>query len=242
MVDRQIILRDLQLEAYMNIILGSPLEEFDRFVDDWYKLGGEEITSEVNAWFRTNGGGITVSWHLRINSQTFSRFGSQEVKGLFRIPAQSWLNSIFARLIMTYLAFVIPLILLGVYLYHWSYDTASQEISLSTDRRLNQFAMELNREIEWMELQQFDIAEDRKLNRLAILWNMMDQVERRETLNYLSERLAAFKTAVLTSGTFTYISLQSTRVYRPCRALMTLIRNPLATLAQPEKKKGFALL
>lgn len=57
MVDRQIILRDLQLEAYMNIILGSPLEEFDRFVDDWYKLGGEEITSEVNAWFRTNGGG-----------------------------------------------------------------------------------------------------------------------------------------------------------------------------------------
>ncbi|WP_418037987.1 sensor histidine kinase [Paenibacillus xylanilyticus] len=112
---------------------------------------------------------------------------------MFRIPAQSWLNSIFARLIMTYLAFVIPLILLGVYLYHWSYDTASQEISLSTDRRLNQFAMELNREIEWMELQQFDIAEDRKLNRLAILWNMMDQVERRETLNYLSERLAAFK-------------------------------------------------
>ena len=112
---------------------------------------------------------------------------------MFRIPAQSWLNSIFARLIMTYLVFVTPLILLGVYLYHWSYDTASQEISLSTDRRLNQFAMELNREIEWMELQQFDIAEDRKLNRLAILWNMMDQVERRETLNYLSERLAAFK-------------------------------------------------
>lgn len=94
---------------------------------------------------------------------------------------------------MTYLVFVIPLILLGVYLYHWSYDTASQEISLSTERRLDQFAMELSREIEWMELQQFDIAEDRKLNRLAILWNMMDQVERRETLNYLSERLAAFK-------------------------------------------------
>lgn len=54
MVDRQIILRDLQLEAYMNIILGSPIEEFDQFVDDWDKLGGEEITAEVNAWFRTN--------------------------------------------------------------------------------------------------------------------------------------------------------------------------------------------
>lgn len=70
---------------------------------------------------------------------------------MFKIPAQSWFNSIFARLIMTYLVFVIPLILLGVYLYHWSYDTASEEISLSTERRLSQYATELNREIEWME-------------------------------------------------------------------------------------------
>lgn len=54
MIDRQVILRDLQLEAYMNIILGSPIEEFDQFVENWRKLGGDEITSEVNAWFRTN--------------------------------------------------------------------------------------------------------------------------------------------------------------------------------------------
>ncbi|WP_367399893.1 sensor histidine kinase [Paenibacillus sp. 1781tsa1] len=112
---------------------------------------------------------------------------------LIKIPARSWLNSIFARLIITYLVFVLPLILLGVYLYHWSYDNASQEISLSTERRLNQYVVELNREMEWMELQQFDIVEDRKLNRLAILWDMMDQVERRDTLNYLTERLASFK-------------------------------------------------
>lgn len=110
-----------------------------------------------------------------------------------KIPAESWFNSIFARLIITYLVFVLPLILLGVYLYQWSYDNASKEISLSAERTLNQYVAELNREVEWIELQQFNIAEDRKLNRLAILWDMMDQVERRDTLNYLSERLAAFK-------------------------------------------------
>ncbi|WP_440119476.1 extracellular solute-binding protein [Paenibacillus sp. QZ-Y1] len=54
MVDRQIILRDLQLEAYMNIILGWPIDEFDRFVENWRKLGGDQITSEVNTWFRTD--------------------------------------------------------------------------------------------------------------------------------------------------------------------------------------------
>ncbi|MCM3781621.1 histidine kinase [Neobacillus mesonae] len=110
-----------------------------------------------------------------------------------KIPAESWFNSIFARLIITYLVFVLPLILLGVYLYQWSYDNASQEISLSAERGLNQYVAELNREMEWIELQQFNIAEDRKLNRLSILWDMMDQVERRDTLNYLSERLAVFK-------------------------------------------------
>ncbi|MBT2770835.1 histidine kinase [Halomonas sp. ISL-60] len=112
---------------------------------------------------------------------------------MIKFPAQSWRSSIFTRLVVTYLIFVLPLILLGMYLYNWSYDNASQEISSSTERRLARYLEELNREIEWMELQQFDIVEDRKLNRLAILWGMMDQVDRRETLNYLSERLATFK-------------------------------------------------
>ncbi|SLJ88191.1 carbohydrate ABC transporter substrate-binding protein, CUT1 family [Paenibacillus sp. RU5A] len=53
MVDRQMILNDLQLEAYMNIILGRPIEEFDQFVESWLKLGGEQITTEVNAWLKT---------------------------------------------------------------------------------------------------------------------------------------------------------------------------------------------
>ncbi|MGP3785296.1 hypothetical protein [Paenibacillus sp. 1A_MP2] len=112
---------------------------------------------------------------------------------MIKFPAQSWRSSIFARLIVTYLIFVLPLILLGIYLYNWSYDNARQEISSSTERRLVGYLDELNREMEWMELQQFDIVEDRKLNRLAILWEMMDQVDRRDTLHYLSERLATFK-------------------------------------------------
>lgn len=53
MIDRQMILNDLQLEAYMNIILGRPIEEFDQFVKNWLKLGGEQITTEVNTWLKT---------------------------------------------------------------------------------------------------------------------------------------------------------------------------------------------
>ncbi|NIK68081.1 extracellular solute-binding protein [Paenibacillus sp. BK720] len=51
MIDKQQILYDLQNETYMNIILGRPIDDFDQFVKDWYKLGGDKITAEVNQWY-----------------------------------------------------------------------------------------------------------------------------------------------------------------------------------------------
>jgi len=54
MIEAQKILHDLQHEAYINIILGNPIDEFDRFVDRWKKLGGDRITQEVNDWYSQN--------------------------------------------------------------------------------------------------------------------------------------------------------------------------------------------
>ena len=51
MIDKQLILSDLQNETYLNIILGRPINEFAQFVDNWYKLGGDKITDEVNQWY-----------------------------------------------------------------------------------------------------------------------------------------------------------------------------------------------
>lgn len=51
MIDKQQILNDLQDQTYINIILGRPIEDFDQFVRDWYKLGGDKITTEVNQWY-----------------------------------------------------------------------------------------------------------------------------------------------------------------------------------------------
>ncbi|WP_367649746.1 extracellular solute-binding protein [Paenibacillus sp. NEAU-GSW1] len=51
MIDKQQILNDLQDQTYMNIILGRPIDDFDQFVQEWYKLGGDKITDEVNQWY-----------------------------------------------------------------------------------------------------------------------------------------------------------------------------------------------
>lgn len=46
-------LKALEDEVFANIISGNkPIEEFDQFVERWYKEGGQEWTDEVNEWFK----------------------------------------------------------------------------------------------------------------------------------------------------------------------------------------------
>jgi len=45
-------LKDMQLQTFTRIIMGdAPISEFDKFVSDWEKTGGEQITKEVNEWY-----------------------------------------------------------------------------------------------------------------------------------------------------------------------------------------------
>ncbi|GAA3399538.1 extracellular solute-binding protein [Paenibacillus hodogayensis] len=57
MAQRQINLSKLEEDAFTKIIMGAPLDDFDRFVEDWKRLGGDEITKEVNEWANTNNAG-----------------------------------------------------------------------------------------------------------------------------------------------------------------------------------------
>ncbi|WP_018757696.1 extracellular solute-binding protein [Paenibacillus terrigena] len=41
----------LMQETFTKIILGAPIDEFDKFVTSWKTLGGDKITEEVNAWY-----------------------------------------------------------------------------------------------------------------------------------------------------------------------------------------------
>lgn len=52
MVERKATLDKMEKEEFIKIIMGAaPIDEFDKFVDNWNKLGGEAITKEVNKWY-----------------------------------------------------------------------------------------------------------------------------------------------------------------------------------------------
>ena len=52
MTSKSATLLDLKNEVFTKIIMGSPLSDFDKFVEDWKNLGGDQITEEINAWYQ----------------------------------------------------------------------------------------------------------------------------------------------------------------------------------------------
>lgn len=53
-IERGDTLKRLRDESFHKIIMGfEPLDSFDEYVSSWKKLGGDEITKEVNAWYKS---------------------------------------------------------------------------------------------------------------------------------------------------------------------------------------------
>lgn len=112
---------------------------------------------------------------------------------MIRIPVNSLRHTILVRLVLMYVVVILPIILLGVYLYNWSYKNASEEISRNALAQLSSYLEGLNREIEWLEIQQFDILQESELHKIAVTWEKMDSAEKRSSVNYLLHRLTSIK-------------------------------------------------
>ena len=50
MVEKNATLEAMEDEVFTKIIMGQSIDTFDKFVQDWMNLGGEQITKEVNEW------------------------------------------------------------------------------------------------------------------------------------------------------------------------------------------------
>ena len=46
-------LEAMEAEVFTSIIMGEDIAAFDKYVEDFFKLGGTEITDEVNAWYQS---------------------------------------------------------------------------------------------------------------------------------------------------------------------------------------------
>ncbi len=52
MAEKKTTLEKMEKEVFIKIIMGAaPISDFDKFVSDWNKLGGADMTKEVNEWY-----------------------------------------------------------------------------------------------------------------------------------------------------------------------------------------------
>lgn len=112
---------------------------------------------------------------------------------MLKFPTVNLRNSIFLKMIFTYLIVIIPIIILSLYLYSWSYKNASEEVSRSSETQIKSWLEKMTREIDWMELQLFSILEDNGVHRSAVTWSLMNDVEKKNELNYILDRLTSVK-------------------------------------------------
>ena len=102
-------------------------------------------------------------------------------------------NSVFVRLVITFLIIMIPIYMLGLYIYQWGLNTVKKEISQSTIAQSSFYLEGLENEIERIKILQYDCLNDENLNKLAVRWEIMDQHDIIESIRQLQQRLVTIQ-------------------------------------------------
>ncbi|RUS43942.1 sensor histidine kinase [Cohnella sp. AR92] len=108
---------------------------------------------------------------------------------MFKTPMFSLRNTLFLRLIFTFLLILMPLLVLGGYLYQWSVQTTREDIAKTAASQTAFYLTDLENEIERIKLLQFGLLEDEDLNKLTLLWDRMGIIEKTDRINSLRNRL-----------------------------------------------------
>lgn len=98
-------------------------------------------------------------------------------------------NTIFLRLIITFLLIMLPIMAFGAYLYHWIVVTAREDITKTATSQLSFYMTDLENEIERMKLLEYSLLDDDNLNKLALTWERMETIDRTDSMNELIKRL-----------------------------------------------------
>lgn len=102
-------------------------------------------------------------------------------------------NSIFSRLIITFLIILVPIYVLGIYIYNWELHTVKDEISKSTISQVSFYLEGLEKEVERIKILQYDCLNDNALNKLTMQWTVMNNYERTENMWLLQQKLVSIK-------------------------------------------------
>ncbi len=106
---------------------------------------------------------------------------------------QFFRETIFGRLIRTFLIVLIPLYMFGFFMNQWGVRTTKNQISESMNSQVTFFVQDMENEIQSIKMLQYDCLSDENLNRLAIVADTMNLYEKQQRMLQLQKRLVTIR-------------------------------------------------
>lgn len=114
---------------------------------------------------------------------------------LFANAGISWRNSLYTRITVTFIAVLLPLYMLGIFIYNSAIKIVRDEISSSMIAQVTSYMDGLEEEVQRLKQLQFDLINDIYLNRLAAIPKAMNNIEQVQAILILQNRLEAIRSS-----------------------------------------------
>lgn len=121
---------------------------------------------------------------------------------LFLKAGISWRNSLFTRITVTFIAILLPLYILGIFIYNSAMESVRTEIKSSMVSQVTFYTNGLEEEVKRLRSLQFDLINDLYLNRLAAIPKAMNSIEKVQAILILQNRLEAIRSSSLYISNF----------------------------------------
>jgi two-component system sensor histidine kinase YesM len=102
-------------------------------------------------------------------------------------------QTIFGRLLRTFLIIIIPIYLLGIFMNRWGVEAIKNEIAESMSSQVVFYLEDIENDIRSMKMLQYDCLGDENINRLAILSEIMNLYESQQRMLQLQKRLLTIR-------------------------------------------------
>ncbi len=104
-----------------------------------------------------------------------------------------WKNTIFRRLLITFLLIILPIYFIGIFIYNWGFHAINNDITKSMTAQVSFYLEKLDSEIQRIRVQQDDSLSDVNLKDLVFISNTMNNYEKSQAVLRLQYRLTAIK-------------------------------------------------
>lgn len=104
-----------------------------------------------------------------------------------------WKNTIFRRLVVTFLLILLPIYIIGIFIYNWGFHAINNDINKSMTAQVSFYLEKLDAEIRSIKVLQNDFLNDENLKDLVFIPKTMSNYEKSQAALLLQYRLNAIK-------------------------------------------------